>query len=191
MDWFLDTPSAPGLLGFASLSRSEGAVTAQRCLHSASSSSSSGLFPGLAVWTGDPEGRCRLWRESKRSEFHLTLCWGQGLLTGSPSATPPQAGTGTHALAGEDTEIPRYPRDLPTSTRGAEISIQGCVPQSPLADCLQLFSRSVMSDSFAMPWIVALPGSSVHGIFQARILEWVAVSSSRGPSQPRDQTYVS
>ena len=32
------------------------------------------------------------------------------------------------------------------------------------------------------------PGSSVHGIFQARILEWVAMPSSRGSSQPRDQT---
>ena len=31
------------------------------------------------------------------------------------------------------------------------------------------------------------PGSSVHGIFQARILEWVAMSSSRGSSQPRDR----
>ena len=35
------------------------------------------------------------------------------------------------------------------------------------------------------------PGSSVRGIFQARILEWVAISSSRGSSQPRDQTWVS
>ena len=35
------------------------------------------------------------------------------------------------------------------------------------------------------------PGSSVHGILQARILEWVATSSSRGSSQPRDQTHVS
>ena len=34
-------------------------------------------------------------------------------------------------------------------------------------------------------------GSSVHGILQARILEWVAVSLSRGSSQPRDQTLVS
>ena len=32
------------------------------------------------------------------------------------------------------------------------------------------------------------PGSSVHGIFQLRILEWVAISSSSGSSQPRDQT---
>ena len=33
----------------------------------------------------------------------------------------------------------------------------------------------------------SLPGSSVHGILQARILEWVTISSSRASSQPRDQ----
>ena len=37
----------------------------------------------------------------------------------------------------------------------------------------------------------SLPGSSVHGIFQARILEPVAISSSRGSSQPRYGTHVS
>ena len=37
----------------------------------------------------------------------------------------------------------------------------------------------------------SLPGSAVHGIFQARILEWAAISFSRGPSQPRDRTRVS
>ena len=35
------------------------------------------------------------------------------------------------------------------------------------------------------------PGSSVHGILQARILEWVAIPFSRGSSQPRNQTQVS
>ena len=35
------------------------------------------------------------------------------------------------------------------------------------------------------------PGSSVHEILQARILEWVAISFSRGSSQPKDQTEVS
>ena len=35
------------------------------------------------------------------------------------------------------------------------------------------------------------PGSSVRGLFQARILEWVAISSSGGSSQPRDQICVS
>ena len=37
----------------------------------------------------------------------------------------------------------------------------------------------------------SLPGSSVHGIPQARILEWVAISSSRRSSWPRDGTCVS
>ena len=36
-----------------------------------------------------------------------------------------------------------------------------------------------------------LLSSSVHGIFQARILEWVAISSSSGSFQPRDQIHVS
>ena len=35
------------------------------------------------------------------------------------------------------------------------------------------------------------PGSSVHEIFQARILEWFAISYSRGSSQPRDLIYIS
>ena len=34
------------------------------------------------------------------------------------------------------------------------------------------------------------PDSSVHGILQARILEWIALSFSRGSSQARDQTHI-
>ena len=41
------------------------------------------------------------------------------------------------------------------------------------------------------PMECSLPDSSVHGIFQARILEWAAISFSRGSSQSRDQTYLS
>ena len=41
------------------------------------------------------------------------------------------------------------------------------------------------------PMDYSLPGSSVHGILQARILEWVAMHSSRGSSQTRDGTPVS
>ena len=37
----------------------------------------------------------------------------------------------------------------------------------------------------------SLPGSSLRGILQARILEWVAISFSRGSSQPRDWTLIS
>ena len=41
------------------------------------------------------------------------------------------------------------------------------------------------------PMDYSLPGSSVHGIFQTRVLEWVAIAFSRGSSQPRDWTRVS
>ena len=42
---------------------------------------------------------------------------------------------------------------------------------------------------YATPWC-SPPGSSVHGVFQARILEWVAILFSRGSSQPRNRTQV-
>ena len=45
-------------------------------------------------------------------------------------------------------------------------------------------NRSVMSD-FLDPMNYSLPGSSVHGILQTRILEWAAIPFSRGSSQPR------
>ena len=41
---------------------------------------------------------------------------------------------------------------------------------------------------FEIPWTVAHQAPLSTGIFQARILEWVAISSSRGSSQPRDQS---
>ena len=41
------------------------------------------------------------------------------------------------------------------------------------------------------PMDCSLPGSTIHGIFQARILEWVAISFSRRSSQPKDWTRVS
>ena len=52
--------------------------------------------------------------------------------------------------------------------------------------CITIVSRSVMSDSLQPHGLYILPGSSVHGILQARILEWVAVPSSRGSFWPRE-----
>ena len=45
--------------------------------------------------------------------------------------------------------------------------------------------------TFCNPVGCSRPGSSVHGILQARILKWVAISFSRGSSQPKDRTQVS
>ena len=52
-------------------------------------------------------------------------------------------------------------------------------------------SRSVVSDSLWPHELYSLSGSSIHGILQARILEWVAIPFSRGSSWPRDRTQVS
>ena len=51
--------------------------------------------------------------------------------------------------------------------------------------------RSQLCPTLCDPMGCGLPGSSVQGILQAGILEWVAISSSRGSSWPRDQTRVS
>ena len=42
--------------------------------------------------------------------------------------------------------------------------------------------------TLATPWDCSPPGPFVHGIFQARILEWVAIVFPEGSSRPRDQT---
>ena len=75
------------------------------------------------------------------------------------------------------------------------VMLQSCVC------CLQKFSLSlsfcgcylVLShvQFFCSPTDHSPPGSSVHEISQARILEWVSISFSRGSFQPRDRTWVS
>ena len=61
---------------------------------------------------------------------------------------------------------------------------------SPLSDCV--YTKLLQSClTLCDPMDCSLPDSSVHGILQARILEWVAMSSSRGYSWPRDRTLIS
>ena len=52
-------------------------------------------------------------------------------------------------------------------------------------------SAAQSSLTLCNPMDCSLPGFSVHEIFQARILEWVAISISRGSSQPRDRICIS
>ena len=59
--------------------------------------------------------------------------------------------------------------------------VPACVSPKSLQSCPTLCD----------PMACSLPGSSVHGILQARILEWVAMRPSRGPSRPRDETHIS
>ena len=77
-----------------------------------------------------------------------------------------------------------------TSKNSAQISpylklTQTTVPTLKWSEVAQLCS------TLCHPRDCNLQRSSVHGIFQAKLLEWVAISFSRGSSQPRDQTWVS
>ena len=58
--------------------------------------------------------------------------------------------------------------------------------------CVCVFSHVLSRvQLFVTPWTVAPPSSFVHEILQAWILAWIAISSSSGPSRPRDQTHFS
>ena len=57
--------------------------------------------------------------------------------------------------------------------------------------CLKWSEVAQLCPTLCDPMDCSLPGSSVHGLFQARVLEGAAISFSRGCSQPRDQTQVS
>ena len=57
--------------------------------------------------------------------------------------------------------------------------------------CAELCLVTQLCPTLCDPMGCSPPGSSVHGIFQARILEWVVTPHSRGSSQPRGQTPVS
>ena len=58
------------------------------------------------------------------------------------------------------------------------------------AACFMTIEVAQVCWLFAVPWTVPYR-SSIHGIFNVRVLEWFAISFSRGSSRPRDQTQVS
>ena len=65
---------------------------------------------------------------------------------------------------------------------------QGCILSPCLFDLYAECVCSITQSCLTLYHPCSLPGSSVHGIFPARVLEWVAIASSRGYSRPRDWT---
>ena len=64
--------------------------------------------------------------------------------------------------------------------------------EQPNAWCMGMHAKSPQSGlNLCNPMDCSSPGSSVHGILHERILDWVAISYSRGSSQPRNRTHVS
>ena len=67
-------------------------------------------------------------------------------------------------------------------------TVAHAILEQPPSGCCFLVAKSCLT--LCDPLGYNPPGSSVHRIFQARILEWVAISFSRGSSRPRDRTWV-
>ena len=77
----------------------------------------------------------------------------------------------------QESQLPALLETPASSLSGSWASILGSHGH---AKSLQSYS------TFGNPMDCSPPGSPVHGILQARALEWVAIASSRGSSQPRD-----
>ena len=79
-------------------------------------------------------------------------------------------------------------RTRTTDKGGHFITIKGSIDQEDVLCCDKSLQLCL---TLCDPMNHSLPGSSVHGILQARILEWVAIPFSRGSSQARDWTRIS
>ena len=86
-----------------------------------------------------------------------------------------------------------------TNAKEAEVErfyedLQDLLELTPKKDVLFIIGESEVAQScptLCDPMDCSLPGFSVHGILQARILEWITISFSRGSPRPRDRTQIS
>ena len=93
-------------------------------------------------------------------------------------------------LLGNDRSFPQWLSSKESACNAGDAGDVGLIPRlgrSPGGGHGNPFQYSGLEN----PMDCSPPGSSVHGVLQARILEWVAISFSRGSSQPRNQTWVS
>jgi len=75
-----------------------------------------------------------------------------------------------------------------------QICLEPAIIKNAVYRCMKVKCESEVAQScltLRNPMDCSLPGSSVHGVLQARVLEWVAMPSSGGFFQPRDQTQIS
>ena len=124
------------------------------------------------------------------AQLCLTLCDPMNRSTpGLPVQHQPPEFTQTRIHRVSDAIQPSHPWSSP-SPPAPNPSQHQSLPMSQLFATLEVKSLSRVR-LFATPWTSSLPGSFLHGILQARVLEWVATFFSRGSSRPRDRTRVS
>ena len=122
------------------------------------------------VCSAEKVGKMRSSGEMKRVEYRRPLC---------PQLSPP------HLLLSCSARLLRE-AFLPTPSSPPLLTLAWSYPKHPSMCAQTLQSCPTLCD----PVDCSSPGSSVHGIFQARILEKVAMPSSRGSYRLRDQTLI-
>ena len=117
------------------------------------------------------------WRRKNLKEAHIMpLCMHRWFSICNHRAYRAKTGT-------QKTFKPRWKGDISTKHKVFNLHVS-------YSASLHMHACSVVSDSLPpMDW--SPPGSSVHEISQASILEWVVISSYRGSSWPRNQTCIS
>ena len=108
-------------------------------------------------------------------------------LAGKGVPSSPAARGRTRTVTGE-AGTPWADARTRVKTRLSESCFPGVITIPPCAYVLQSLQSH---PTLCNPMDCSPPGSSVHGISQARTLEWVALPSSTGSSQPRDWTCLS
>ena len=133
---------------------------------------------------------------TERLHFHFSLsCTGEG--NGKPLQCSclenPRDGGAWWAAVYEVTQSRTRLKWLNSCSNSVlpPLSPQAWLPNSKLVyhHCACLVAQ--LYPTLCDPMDFSPPGSSIHVIFQVRTLEWVAISSSRGSSQSRDQTCIS
>ena len=78
------------------------------------------------------------------------------------------------------------PKSLQTVATAIKLKVACSLEEKPWQTYQWTSEISQLCPTLCDPMDCSLPASSIHGIFQARVLEWVAISFSRGSSQPRE-----
>ena len=97
---------------------------------------------------------------------------------------------GSSSPTRDGTHIPCIGRLILTHRTTREVPLKHVLSRFNCAGCV-LCLVAQPCPTLCDPMDCSPPGSSDHGISQARILEWAAISYSQGSSQPRDQTHIS
>ena len=150
------------------------------------------FLPGESQGRGTLVG-CRLWGHTEldtteRLPFHFSLsCIGEG--NGNPLQcscleNPRDGGAwwaAVYGVAQSRTRLKRFSSSSSSSKHTQRGFPGGASGKEPACQCRKVKNESEVAQSCPIlsdPMDCSLPGSSTHGIFQARVLEWVAVSFS-------------